>query len=335
MIPPTGQLVLGTANLGAAGRRGDAFALLDAFVGLGGTIIDTAAVYNDWIPGEVRRAEGIIGEWVHQNRRKGLFICTKGGHPPLGQMDQSRLDPDSIITDVEGSLRRLGVEHLDLFYLHRDDPGLPVETMLTVLRRLVDDGKISNVGVSNWKPERVAAARAAAIVPIASNQVLGNVLCRTMNPPADPTTVRLDRRALLDAEDTDSSLFLYSSQCGGYLTKLSESNSTVRPEYQNPACYDVARRLTAMARRIGADPTNLAVSFLMAFSPNLFPVVGSRTVAQVHRSMAALRLHPTTDQVAEIAKISGLSSWRSPAREGPLHRPEIHLRTDDLDANGG
>jgi aryl-alcohol dehydrogenase-like predicted oxidoreductase len=196
----------------------------------------------------------------------------------------------------------------------------------------VDDGKIWNVGLSNWKPERVAAARAAAIVPIASNQVLGNVLCRTMNPPADPTAVRLDRRALLDAEDTGCSLFLYSSQCGGYLTKRSEINGTGRSEYQNSACDDVAHRLTAIARGIGADPTNLAVSFLLTFSPNIFPVIGSRTVAQVHHSMAAMGLHPTLDQVAEIGKISGFSSWRLPANDGPPMRQVIHHRTDGLDA---
>jgi aryl-alcohol dehydrogenase-like predicted oxidoreductase len=332
MIPPTGQLVLGTANLGTAGPREDAFGLLDAFVGLGGSIIDTAAVYNDWIPGEVRRAEGIIGEWLRRSRSKGLFICTKGGHPPIGRMDQSRLDPASITADVEDSLHRLGVERLDLFYLHRDDPRLPVETMLAVLRGLVDDGKISSVGLSNWKSERVAAARAAAIVPIASNQVLGNVLCRTMNPPADPTTVRLDRRALLDAEDAGTSLFLYSSQCGGYLTKRLEGNGAGRSEYRNSACDDVAHRLTAIAGSIGVDPTNLAVSFLLKFSPNVFPIIGSRTVAQLHQSMAALQLHPTSDQVAEIAKISCFLSWRSPAPDGTPFRPVIHPRTDDVDA---
>ena len=92
MIPPTGQLVLGTATLGGSGAREDAFRLLDAFVDLGGTIIDTAAVYNDWIPGEVRRAEGIIGEWLRRGSQRNLFICTKGGHPLLERMDQSRLD---------------------------------------------------------------------------------------------------------------------------------------------------------------------------------------------------------------------------------------------------
>ena len=177
MIPATGQLVLGTATLGVSSPREEAFGLLDAFVEHGGTIIDTAAVYNDWVPGEGRRAEGIIGEWMRRGPQRNLFICTKGGHPRLGQMDQSRLDAASITADVEGSLGRLGVKRLDLFYLHRDDPDLPVEPILAPLRRLVDDGKIASVGLSNWKSERVAAARAAAIVPIASSQVLGNVLC--------------------------------------------------------------------------------------------------------------------------------------------------------------
>ncbi len=220
MIPSAGQLVLGTATLGLSGTREGAFALLDAFVEMGGSIIDTAAVYNDWVPGEVRRAEGIIGEWRRAARPDAkIFIATKGAHPPLDDMGRSRLDAASITEDVEMSLRRLGVEQLDLFYLHRDEPGRPVADILGTLARLVEAGKIAAVGLSNWRSERLAAARQSGIVPIASNQVLGNVLCRKMSPPADPTVVRLDGAALRDAEATGSSLFLFSSQCGGYLSK--------------------------------------------------------------------------------------------------------------------
>ena len=310
MIPARGQLVLGTATLGLNGTREEAFALLDAFVELGGSIIDTAAVYSDWVPGEVRRAEGIIGEWRRQRARADIFICTKGAHPPLDEMSRSRLDAASITEDVEMSLRRLGVERLDLFYLHRDDPACPVEFILETLARLVEAGKVAAVGLSNWTNERVAAARRSGIVPIVSNQVLGNILCRHMSPPADPTIVRLDRGALRDAEATGSSLFLFSSQCGGYLSKRSASSEAGPAVYRNRRCADAADRLCSLSERIGIEPTTLAVGFLLAFSPSVFPIVGSRTVEQLRRSMAARSYRPDAAQLAELAAIAGFSEWR-------------------------
>jgi aryl-alcohol dehydrogenase-like predicted oxidoreductase len=141
-----GQLVLGTAKLSLSGTRHEAFALLDAFVDIGGEIIDTAAVYNDWVPGEVRRAEGILGERRRGRPRAKIFIATKGAHPPLSDMSRLRLDAASITDDVELSLSRRGVEQLDLFYLHRDDPRRPVEAILESLARLVEGGKIAAAG---------------------------------------------------------------------------------------------------------------------------------------------------------------------------------------------
>lgn len=311
MIPPVQKLVLGTATLGLTGTREDAFRLLDAFVDLGGTIIDTAAVYNDWVPGEIGRAETILGEWRRRRpRRDGLMICTKGGHPPLADATRSRLDASSIAEDVELSLRRLGVDCLDLFYLHRDDPARPVEGILAPLRHLLDTGKIAAVGLSNWTSARVVAARRAGVVPIASNQVLGNVLCRHMSPPADPTLALLDGPALRDAEEAGTSLFLFSSQCGGYLSKRLQEADTGPNEYRNPAATKAAASIAEVASGLQIDPTALAIGFLLHFSPNIFPVIGSRTPSQLRRSMQAESVRLDATEVAELASISGFSAWR-------------------------
>jgi aryl-alcohol dehydrogenase-like predicted oxidoreductase len=310
MIPAVQQLVLGSATLGLTGARQDAYALLDSFVELGGSIIDTAAVYNDWVPGETRRSETIIGEWL-RTRPRGTapFICTKGAHPPLSDMGHARLDEDSIVGDVEESLRRLGVERLDLFYLHRDDVGRPVEDILHTLARLRQQGKIDSIGLSNWTMPRVEAARRTGIVPISSNQVLGNVLCRRMGPLADPTVIVLDAAALHDAEASQSSLFLFSSQCGGYLGKRGKADGP--PEYRTPEAEVAAAAMVALAAHHGQDPTALAVAFLLAFSPRVFPVIGSRSLEQLRRSMAARNVVLDTEIVAEIARISGFAAWRA------------------------
>jgi aryl-alcohol dehydrogenase-like predicted oxidoreductase len=184
-----------------------------------------------------------------------------------------------------------------------------------VLARLVEQGKLASVGLSNWTSARIAAARRAGILPIASNQVLGNVLCRHMSPPRDPSVLRLDGMALADAEATDSSLFLFSSQCGGYLGKRLTQPDAGPAEYRNPVADAAALAIGEVARGKGVDPTNLAVAFLLAFSPNIFPIVGPRTIAQVRHSMAAARLRLTPAEIAEIARISGFSDWRQPAAD--------------------
>ena len=154
------RVVLGTAKLGVDGREG-AYELLDEYVRLGGRTIDTASVYSDWIPGEPGRAETRIGEWLKLRGNRGaLTIVTKGAHPPLGHMDQPRCDEASIRHDVELSLRRFGIEQIDLWYLHRDDPARPAAEIVGVLQALQREGKIAHFGASNWTVPRLAEALA-------------------------------------------------------------------------------------------------------------------------------------------------------------------------------
>ena len=305
MTPATSQIVLGTASLGLEGGDAGAMTLLDRFVALGGRIVDTAAIYSDWVPGEIGRSERIIGQWLRDRRnRDELFIITKGAHPPLGNVRQGRLDRAAIEADVEASLRRLGIGRIDLYYLHRDDPARPVEDIMTSLAALIAAGKIAAAGVSNWTVERIAAARATHIAPISSSQVQGNVLANFLSPPEDPTIVRLDNQALADARHAGMSLLLYSAQCEGYFARRADGRP-LPSAYRNPDCAAVADRLLAIAQRLGADPTTLAVRFLLSYAPYVFPVIGPRTVAQLEQSMLANAARLDAAVTAEIAAVAG------------------------------
>jgi aryl-alcohol dehydrogenase-like predicted oxidoreductase len=110
-------------------------------------------------------------------------------------MHQPRCDEASIRHDVEFSLRRLGIEQIDLWYLHRDDPSRPAAEIVGVLQALQREGKIKSFGASNWTVPRIAEALAVPGPTFVSTQVLGNVFCRIMNPLADTTCVVLDAPA--------------------------------------------------------------------------------------------------------------------------------------------
>ncbi len=303
-------LILGTANLGLgeAGRAG-AFDLLDAWVDLGGRDIDTAAVYSDWVPGEGGRSETIIGEWLAaRGNRNSLRLVTKGAHPPLDDPGHARCDAASIRHDVEQSLRRLGTDRIDLWLLHRDDPTIPAVEILETLHRLVAAGKLLAIGCSNWTLPRIREAERTG--GFSANQVLGNALVRLMNPPPDPTNLRLDPPMFHHAVNNDIELQLYTSQCQGLFAKRA-SGRPVPANYDNPACAAAAGRLEELARSAGLDPSHLALAFLCALSPMVRPIVGPRDAAQLREVHAAGDLQLAPELVDAIAEVVGMRGYRT------------------------
>jgi aryl-alcohol dehydrogenase-like predicted oxidoreductase len=297
------RIALGTTKIGLEPDRPAGYRLLDAFLDLGGDIVDTAEVYSNWAPGELNRSETIIGEWLAQSgRRNRVFLITKGGHPPLSGTRYSRLDPASLRTDVEGSLRRLQTDHIDLYFLHRDDATRPVAEIMGTLQPYVDRGQIGAVGCSNWQPARIAEARAIMGEKLAASQILGNVLSGLMNPNSDPTLAKLDSAALAQARAEGLMLMLFTSQAQGALTKL---NGALPPDYDNPACRAAIADLQAIAKRLGVDVNALGVAFLLQLAPEVVTVIGPRNVEQLENSLLAVDVRLDAATMAEISRISG------------------------------
>ena len=158
------EMKIPALTFGAAGfERNDCddvyFEFLDKYVELGGWCIDTARVYCDWLENGHDSSEGVIGRWLKaRNNRDKICIATKGGHPELGHMDESRLSREELTKDLEASLRVLGVDYVDIYFLHRDDPKIPVEEIMPVLNDFYESGKIHFIGVSNWTTQRIEEA---------------------------------------------------------------------------------------------------------------------------------------------------------------------------------
>ena len=127
-LPTTGftpsVLCLGTGGFGTRIPQDQAFQMLDRFAELGGNFLDTARVYAAWLPGGEGASERTIGAWLKsRDMAASCIVATKGAHPNLATMRISRLTPAEIAADVSASLEALGVEAIDLYWLHRDDPG--------------------------------------------------------------------------------------------------------------------------------------------------------------------------------------------------------------------
>ena len=155
MTPP---LVLGGNVFGWTTDKATSFRILDRFVEKGGVMIDTADVYSSWVPGhQGGESETIIGEWLRTSgKRDKVLIATK-----VGMLDGgggSKLAPARIAAAAEASLRRLGVDTIDLYFAHQDDEDVPQQDALAAFDTLIRAGKVRALGASNFHAGRLKSA---------------------------------------------------------------------------------------------------------------------------------------------------------------------------------
>jgi len=152
------KLCMGTANFGTSLTPDQAHAHMDCFMEHGGNFLDTAHVYNNWVPGETSRSEKIIGSWLKRQNRRDVILCTKGGHFDFSEPEISRVTPEQIRIDLAESLDYLQTDYIDLYMLHRDNPALPVSEIMDCLSEFVQDGRVRYLACSNWSAARTAEA---------------------------------------------------------------------------------------------------------------------------------------------------------------------------------
>jgi aryl-alcohol dehydrogenase-like predicted oxidoreductase len=153
-------LCLGGNVFGWTASEQESFAVLDAYAAAGGNFIDTADSYSAWVPGHVGgESEAIIGRWMaaRQNRNR-MMVATKVGRCP-GRLG---LSAKNIRAGAEASLKRLGVDRIDLYYAHADDLSTPLEETLREFDTLIREGKVRCIGASNFTAERLSAALATS-----------------------------------------------------------------------------------------------------------------------------------------------------------------------------
>ncbi|MCH7861873.1 aldo/keto reductase [Sphingomonas sp. NPDC092331] len=154
----TPPLILGGNVFGWTADRATSFAVLDRFAEAGGALIDTADVYSAWVPGHRGgESEAIIGEWLRTSGKHGkVKIATKVGM--LDGEGGSKLAPARIAAACDASLKRLGVETIDLYFAHQDDEAVPQEEVLAAFDRLIRAGKVRAIGASNFHAARLKSA---------------------------------------------------------------------------------------------------------------------------------------------------------------------------------
>lgn len=313
------SLCLGTANLGIDGDEEAAFRLLDAFVDSGGNFLDSARVYSDWVPGEHGRSERILGDWLSsRGNRSRMVLATKGGHPRLDAMGRSRLSPGELESDLDASLKALRTDAIDLYYLHRDDPALPVDRIVETLASFVRKGKVRWVACSNWTAPRIRAAldhaHARSLPAFAANQMLWNVGVRGMRPGGDPTMVAMDGPLLALHRGTGLPAVPYSSQANGFFTKLERAGGVPdAPLSGSRYCTEgnlaLFRAMREVRRGTAVSMASVVLGYLLSQDIPTVPVVGCRTPEQLADTLEAAETRLERETLERLdAAVSGAAT---------------------------
>lgn len=299
-------LCLGTADLAQLEAP---YAMLDAYLDKGGNFIDTAQVYSDWLPGERSSSEKTIGRWMkaHHIPRDRVIIATKGAHPDMATMHIPRMSPTEIEHDLNNSLTHLQIDTIDMYWLHRDAPNLPVNGILDTLEAQVKAGKIRYYGCSNWSAARIQAvndyAQAAGITGFVANQPLWSMA--QLNPAtiADPTINYMDDAMYAYHQQTGLAAMPFTSQAKGYFSKLAAvGKQAVNPkllaQYDNPVTQRRFEAAQQISERTGYPLSQIALAYLMQQPFTTIPIVGCKNLDQLEDSMSAIDVTLSAEDLA-------------------------------------
>lgn len=273
--------------------REEGIALIRAAVDRGVTLFDTAEMYGPF------SNEEIVGEALAPVRER-VVIATKFGFAFDDDGKQTGLSsrPEHVKAAVEGSLRRLGVDRIDLLYQHRVDPGVPIEDTAGAVRELIDAGKVGHFGMSEAAPRTIR--RAHAVQPVTALQSEYSLWWRAPEAEIIPTLAELGigfvpfsplgKGFLTGTIDTTTTF-----EAGDLRNGLPRFTADARAA--NQAVVDLLARI---AGQLSATPAQVAIAWLLAQKPWIVPIPGTRKLTRLEENLAAADLELTATDLDEI-----------------------------------
>ncbi|MGW4298991.1 aldo/keto reductase [Streptomyces sp. NPDC004646] len=300
-----GAMSMSAYYTGAGTDEAESVRAIHRALELGVTHIDTAEVYGPYTN------EELVGRAV-KGRREQVVLATKfgGGISHTGRegvgLDSS---PANIRLAVEGSLKRLGTDHIDLYYQHRVDPNTPIEETVGALAELVAEGKVRHIGLSEAGPETIR--RAHAVHPVAALQTEYSLWTRDVEEELLPLLRELG-----------IGLVPYSPLGHGFLTGVLRSlDGLAADDWRrgNPRFTGenlgrnlrIVDEVEAVAAEADATPAQIALAWLLAQGEDIAPIPGTKRVSRVEENSAADAIELTAEQIARLNDL--------PAAHGDRH----------------
>lgn len=293
-------LCLGAMYFGTRNDEQTSYQLLDQYAAAGGTFIDTANIYAHWIPdGQGGESEALLGRWMKERgNRSRLFLAGKVGFQYPG-VDRG-LKPEQIEAECNKSLKRLGVDTIDLYYAHVDDRNTPLEETLEAFNRLVQAGKVRFIGASNYLAWRLEKAnwisRTNNWAKFCCIQQRYTYLRVKPGASTDPQVVANDD--LLDyCRSEGLTQLAYSVLLGGAYTR---SDRPLDAVYRGPDSDARIAALNAVAGETGATLNQVVLAWMMQSDPSVLPLIAAGTPAQLQENIDALQVTLSAGQMAQL-----------------------------------
>ncbi|GAA2490379.1 aldo/keto reductase [Streptomyces longisporus] len=279
------------------GDRSDMIAVLRGAVDRGVTFFDTAEVYGPYVN------EELVGEALAPVRDQVVIATKFGFRIEDGASVGLNSRPEQIRAVAAASLKRLGVERLDLFYQHRVDPEVPIEDVAGTVGELVQEGKVRCFGLSEAGAQTIR--RAHSVHPVTAVQSEYSLWTRDPEPEVLPTCAELGigfvpfsplgKGFLTGAVDPSTSF-----AAGDVRTTIPRFTAENRAANQA-----LVEHIAQLARSKDATPGQVALAWLLAQRPSIVPIPGTRRIARVEENTAATRLPLSADELADLNELAG------------------------------
>lgn len=297
-------LVLGTNTFGWTSDEGASHKVLDAFVAGGGNFIDTADSYSAWVDGHSGgESEAVLGSWLSKpGRRDRLAIGTKVSQHP----EFRGLSSTNVAKAADASLMRLGVDHIDVYYAHFDDPQTPLEETAGAFDQLVRSGKVRYVGLSNYSAARVqewlAIADTEGLAKPVALQPKYNAVAR------DPYESELAPVA----EHSGMGVVPYFALASGFLTGKYRTVEDIRASdraqftegFYSAAGLRVVDVLDDVARAHQSSVAVVALAWLLTRPSVTAPIASARDTEQLAQLMTLASLDLSDEELDEIDRVT-------------------------------
>ena len=297
-------LVLGGNTFGWTSDESESDQVLDAYTEAGGNLIDTADVYSAWAPGHSGgESEIVLGRWLAKNgNRNKVLVATKVSQHP----QYSGLSAKNIEAAADASLLRLGLDVIDLYYAHFDDSSTPLEETAAAFDKLVKEGKVRAIGLSNYTPDRIRewfsiARKEGLTLPVA------------LEPQYNLVYRKDYENGLMQvAKDEDLAVFPYFSLASGFLTgkyrtmddlKGKQREGMVKDFFTQEG-LDVVAAMDGIAKAHGVELATVALAWLNHRPGIAAPIASARTPEQLPALLAAAHLELSDQDMQTLNQVS-------------------------------
>ncbi len=281
--------------------------LMDQYIDAGGNCMDSARGYLEG------RSEEVLGEWLtsRKNRDK-VLISTKAGHPGPGSDLPAKLSRKELVVDLNESLKTLGTDYIDIFWLHKDDPNRPVEEIIDSVNSIIASGKVRMVGCSNWSVQRIEAAEAYANMSGQHGFLASQIqwsLAQTLEENFTSMGVKvMDPASYAWYLSRNMPVFAFSAQAMGFFAKVASGGpdsltEEMRFRYASQENLARADRVIQFATERGISVSQAVLAYIINNQLPGIAVISSKSSEHLLDSLSASEVSMTSQEADSLFEV--------------------------------